>query len=90
MSNYIDWHDLTEVEQALANKIITNAIGYVDCKFRTFELKKDNVVYQYEMSCENQNNITLHNPNASDENEHEVDCEWYKIEEYVNQYLNQL
>ena len=90
MSNYIDWHDLTETEQALANKIITDAMDHVICKFHTFELQIDNVLYQYEMSCYNQSNVTLHNPIGLDENEYEVDCEWWKIEQYVNQYLNQL
>ena len=89
MSKYIDWHELSEAEQKLSNKIITECLEMVDCKAHYVEVEHENAIYQCEIYCQMQQNLSITETASFDSNEIEQPCDWDLIENYCNQYLNQ-
>lgn len=91
MSQYINWEELTTIEQVIANKITHNAIIGVNYGEKLIEVvteKNENkTVYQCIMSCKNQKNVSLTECYSFDDNEIEQPCSWDKIETYCNNYL---
>ena len=87
MSKYIDWHELSEAEQKLANKIIAECLDCVDLNEYYVEIEHENAIYQCEISCELQQNLSMKATASFDNNEIEQPCNWDNIEIYCNNYL---
>ena len=91
MSKYIDWHELSEAEQKLANKITYEAIMGVNYGQKLIEvvtiIEGNQTVYQCIMRCKNQKNVSLTECHSFDNNEIEQPCNWDNIETYCNNYL---
>lgn len=90
MSKCLDWHELTEIEQKMSTKIIHEAIECVDCKNHYVELVENDTVYECLMSCDDSKNVILSDEDSQDSNEIKHPIDWWKVEEYANQYLNGL
>lgn len=88
--SYIDWYELTEIEQKMSTKIIHEAIECVDCKNHYIEIVENNTVYQCEMTCDGSKNVILSETDSQDSNEIEQPIRWWIVEQYVNEYLNGL
>ena len=74
----------------MSTKIIHEAIECVDCKAHYVEVVENDTVYQCLMSCDDSKNVILSDEDSQDSNEVEQPINWWKVEEYANQYLNGL